>query len=80
MQTHSIILVRDNGNPIGFQSINSLSTDALSAIESIPGTKDVQIVNESVKEVEISYVWTAKEKIWDTNEYLSRYGVCRKTD
>lgn len=80
MQTHSIILVRDNRNPIGFQSRNSLSTDAFSAIESIPGIKDVQIINESGNEVEISYVWTEKEKIWNTNEYLSKYGVCRKTD
>ena len=79
MKKDSIVLIRDNRNTIGLLSKNSLSTDALAAIESIPGTKDVEIINVSEKEeVEISYVWIGKEKIWNTDEYLSKYGVCRK--
>ena len=79
MKKDAIVLIRDNRNTIGLLSKNSLSTDALAAIESIPGTKDVEIINVSEKEeVEISYVWIGKEKIWNTDEYLSKYGVCRK--
>lgn len=80
MKTHTIILVRDNRSLGGFSSTNSLSTDALSAIESIPETNNVQISNESEEEVKISYEWIGKEKIWNTDEYLSKYGVCRKVE
>lgn len=56
MRRYSIVLVRDDNSVIGFQSKNSLSTDSLSAIESIPGTQDVEIIAEKIEEVTISYV------------------------
>lgn len=80
MKKYPIILIRDNRTTYGFLSKNSLSTDAIAAIESIPGTNDVEIINESEEEVKISYAWRGKEKIWNTDEYLSKYGVCRKKE
>jgi len=76
MPRHSIILVRnDRGFPL---SNNSLGTDGLNAITSIPGTKDVQIESESETQVEISYQWTANEKFWTTQEHLSKFNLTRK--
>ena len=75
METYTIVLIR---NTTGFFSNNSLSTDAHNAIASIPGTEDVRIIKESEEEVEVSYTWNGPEKIWNTDEYLSKHGVCRK--
>lgn len=74
MRKNKITLERDFKNLNGFLSDQSLSTDAFNAISSIPGTKDVEILNESEGEVEISYVWTKSEGILDTALYLSKYG------
>ena len=74
MIRQSITLVRDN---LGFLSTNEIGTDGLNAISSIPGTADIQIESESESQVEISYVWTATEKIWNTQEYLSKFNLCR---
>lgn len=78
MYRYSTVLVRDDNSVIGFQSKNSLSTDALSAIESIPGTKDVEIITEENNEVTISYVWKEDGSIMNTNDYLSKFGVKKK--
>lgn len=79
MRKYKITLERDFKNLNCFLSDQSLSTDAFNAISSIPGTKDVEILNESEGEVEISYVWTKSEGILDTALYLSKYGVCKKS-
>lgn len=75
MPRHTITLVRNNK---GFLATNSIGTDGLNAISSIPGAKDVQIEKESEDQVVISYKWTATEKFWETEEHLSEFNLRRK--
>lgn len=75
MTRYQITLVR---NDHGFFLNNSLGADGFNAISSIPGTEDVQIESESDSHVEISYVWTATEKFWTTQEHLAKFNLCRK--
>lgn len=74
MSRHSITLARDEE---GRTSPNRLGTDALTALSSIPGVDDVQVVEESEKQVELLYAWSGSEKFWETNEYLSKFGLRR---
>jgi len=79
MNKQKITLIRDNKSPNGFLSNNSISTDALNAINAIHGTENIEIIRESEKEVEISYEWTKSEMFLEIEEHLSKYGVCRKS-
>jgi len=74
MTRYSITLER---NGLGHMSTNSIGTDGLNAISSIPGTADVQIESESESQVEISYAWTASENFWTTQEHLSKFNLRR---
>jgi hypothetical protein len=74
MTRYSITLER---NALGHMSANSIGTDALNAISSIPGTTDVQIESESKGQVEISYAWTGSDKFWATQEHLSKFNLRR---
>lgn len=75
MTRYTITLVRD---AMGSLSPNSIGTDGLNAISSIPGTEDVQIESELEDEVVISYLWTASVKFFETNQVLSKFYLCRK--
>lgn len=58
-------------------SRSSLGTDALNAISAITGAKQVDIDDETDASVVISYEWTSKEKFWDTETHLAKYGLIR---
>jgi len=76
MTRYSIILER---NDLGHMSPNTLGTDSFNAINSIPGTTDVQIESESGSQVKISFAWTEAEEFLSTQEHLSRFNLCRVT-
>lgn len=74
MKRYTIKIVRTAGV---FVSKNSLGTDALNAISSVPGTADVKIEEESDDEVTLSYGWTASKKFLETAEHLEKFGLRR---
>ena len=74
MSKHAITLARDG---IGNISATRASTDALTALSSIPGVEDVEIVQELEEYVELSYNWTGNDKFWETDEHLARFGLRR---
>lgn len=74
MARHTITLER---NDFGRLSNNSIGTDGLNAILSIPGAADVQIESESEGRVEISYLWTLPDKFWNTETHLSKFNLRR---
>lgn len=74
MKRHTIKVARTTGF---FVSNNSLGTDALNAVSSVPGTVDVQIEQESGDEVTLSYGWTGAESFWETAEHLQEFGLRR---
>jgi hypothetical protein len=76
MSKHSIILRRDNsiGGSISNQSVG---TDALNAMQSIPGVTNPQIVSESDEQVELTYDWVGIGMFWETDEYLKKFGLAR---
>jgi hypothetical protein len=76
MSKHSVILRRDNGIE-GFFSDQSVGTDALNAMQSIPGVENPEIIRESDEEVELTYDWVGDGKFWETGEYLKKFGLVR---
>ncbi|MFC1891174.1 hypothetical protein ACFLZT_02160 [Thermodesulfobacteriota bacterium] len=75
MTKHSITLRRKDVN--GFLSDQSIGTDALNAMKSIPGVNNPQIINESDEQVELMYNWIGDGKFWETGEYLMKFGLAR---
>ncbi|MBU1396389.1 MAG: hypothetical protein KKE84_09655 [Gammaproteobacteria bacterium] len=75
MSKHSIILKRDGLK--GFLSSQSIGTDALSALCSIPGVENPEIVSESNEQVELTYSWAGDGTFWNTNEHLAEFGLAR---
>lgn len=73
MERHRIVIVRAEV----FSSSNSLGTDALNAVATIPGATHVQMERESDHEVEVSYEWMSPDKFWETEVHLAGYGVRR---
>jgi len=74
MTRHKIHIGRTNGFWV---SDNTLGTDALNALASIPGLTDMEVEHESDHEVEISYMWTGTEEFRCTGEHLERRGLRR---
>ena len=74
MPKHTIVLIRDNGME-GFMSNQTLGTDALNAMSTMPGVENLEIVNETDDRVTLSYEWIGKEKFWHAGDHLRRYGV-----
>jgi hypothetical protein len=72
---HSITLKRDGIK--GFLSNQSIGTDALNALVSIPGVENPEIVSESNEQVELTYSWVGDGKFWETNEHLAKFGLAR---
>ncbi len=73
MSKHSISLKRDGIN--GFLSTQSVGTDALNAMLSIPGVRDPEILVESADQVEITYSWVGENEFLGTSEYLHKFGL-----
>ena len=59
-------------------SNNSLATDSLNAILSIPVIRDARIENETEDEVTISYIYTGSDVFQFTQEYFSKFDVTKK--
>lgn len=74
MKRYTIKIARTTGF---FVSNNSLGTDALNAISSVPGVVDLEIEEEVEDEVTLSYSWTAAEKFQETAEHLGKFGLRR---
>lgn len=74
MSRHTIEIER---NEFGNFSRNTLGTDALNAVASIPGTDDVQIDKEAGHIVTISFTWTGREDFDDTATMLAKY-YCKR--
>jgi hypothetical protein len=75
---HSIALKRDGIT--GFLSSQSIGTDALNALLSIPGVEDAEVVSELNEQVELTYSWGGDGKFWDANEHLAKFGLARLDD
>ncbi len=69
MTRHKIRIGRHTGFWV---SNNTLGTDALNALASIPGVTDMAVEHESDDEVVISYMWSGTERFWTTGEHLQR--------
>lgn len=75
MQRYSITLKRYGMR--GFLSRHSIGTDAINALRSIPGVDEVEIACESAEQVELIYSWVGKNKFWETDERLEKFGLAR---
>ena len=58
-------------------SLGSLETDALNAMQTIPGVSDVLIESSNDSTIKMTYIYTLEERFWQTNEYLSKFGLER---
>lgn len=74
--TYEIVIARDTGARAWLSS-NSLSTDALQGLKSIPGVTNPELVEESELAVRLRYGWLGSVKFWQTDECLKRFGVLR---
>jgi len=70
---HSISLKRDGINC--FSSTQSIGTDALNAMLSIPGVKDPEVVVEFSDKVELTYNWVGESEFLGTSSYLHKFGL-----
>ena len=61
----------------GFMSDQSIGTDALNAMSTMPGVKNPEIVSESENQATISYDWIGKEPFMQADKHLLRYGLKR---
>lgn len=75
MRRHTIVLKRAGMR--GLFITQSMGTDALNALQSIPGVSNPEICSESDNEVTLVYEWMGKETFWQTEEYLLKYGLAR---
>jgi hypothetical protein len=75
MSKHSITLKRDGIK--GFFSNQSVGTDALNALLSIPGVENPEIISDSNDQVELTYSWIGDDKFWETDEQLAKFGLAR---
>jgi len=54
-------------------SANSIETDALNALGTIPGVVDIVVESSDGTEVKMSYAYTSELKFWQTDEYLVKF-------
>lgn len=75
MSKHSVTLKRDGMK--GFLSTQSIETDALNALNSIPGVEHVEVVSASNEQVELAYSWIGDGKFWETDMHMASFGLAR---
>lgn len=75
MSKHSITLKREGVQ--GFLSSQSIGTDALNALLSVPGVENPEIVSESTELVKLTYDWIGEGRFWETSEHLLKFGLSR---
>lgn len=59
----------------GGMSPNSLGTDALAGVSTIPGVSGTEITSESDAEVTLSYEWDGRADFQTTDEHLAKFHV-----
>lgn len=59
----------------GFLSNQSIGTDALNALQSIPKIENPSITHETQELVTLEYEYPIDEKFWHTEEILIKYGL-----
>lgn len=74
-QKFTITLTR-NGMQ-GFLSQNSIETDAINALESLPNVSEVNIINSTELSATANYSWSGTEKIQNIQEHLFKFGLRR---
>ena len=72
MSKHTVRIVR---SPTGTSSSNSLGTDALAGVTSIPGVLNAEITEESNIEVSVEFEWDGRNDYQTTNEHLAKFHV-----
>lgn len=72
MSKQTVKIVRSQTGGI---SPNSLGTDALAGVSTIPGVSSAEITTESVAEVTLSYDWDGRADFQATDEYLAKFHV-----
>jgi len=79
MSKRMTVLVRA-GNQEGFLSGQSIGTDAINAMSTMPGVKNPVIVSESESQVTVSFDWVGSEPFMQADTHLLRYGLKRIKD
>lgn len=74
MSKHTVRIIR---SPLGILSSNSLGTDALNGISSIPGVSSAEITEESGAEVTLAFEWDGREAFQSTDVHLAKFHVQR---
>ncbi|MCY1165224.1 hypothetical protein D9M73_51250 [compost metagenome] len=72
MSEHTVKIVRGSR---GNMSANSLGTDALAGVLSIPGVLSAEITAETDTEVSITYRWDGRADFQTTDEHLVKFHV-----
>jgi hypothetical protein len=75
MSKNTIVLRREGIQ--GVMSDQSIGTDALNAMSTIPGVANPEIVTESEDRVTLLYDWVGKEEFWETGRHLLKHGLAR---
>ena len=73
MTHHQITLCRTQFD----MSINTIGTDALKAMSTIPGVTGLLIESEEETEVRLSYDYNSGVRFWQTDEYLAPFWLKR---
>lgn len=76
MSKHSIKLKRVKGS----LSSQTIGTDALSALVSIPGVKNPEIISELDELVELTYTWEGEGKFLKIEEHLKEFYLTRSDE
>jgi len=72
-------LIKIERNECGGLATNSIGTDALNAISSIPGAIEVELDSETKAEAIISFGWDGP-KFWDRDTHLAKFNLRKKED
>lgn len=72
MSKHTVKIVR---SPTGGMSPNSLGTDALAGVSSIPGVLSAEVTEEFGTEVTVAFEWDGREDFQTTDEHLAKFHV-----
>jgi hypothetical protein len=74
-ERHRITVER---TPLGHLRSNSMETDALNGVGSIPGVTDLQVEETGADFVTLSCRWTGTTQFDRTDDHLLQYGLQRR--
>lgn len=73
MAKHTIVLRREG--MLAFMSDQSIGTDAINAMSTMPGVKNPMIVSESESQATVSFDWVGTVPFMQAGQHLLRYGL-----